>query len=92
MTKRELAAALAERNNLSKKDAVDIVNSFVDIITEALQNGDTVQLTGFGTFGVKDRPERVGHNPREKGSKIVIPARKSPFFKAGKSLKDSVNK
>lgn len=91
MTKRELAMELAERNNLDKKAAVNFVNSFVDIITETLSKGETVQITGFGSFGVKDRPERVGHNPREKGATIVIPARKSPYFKAGKSLKDSVN-
>ena len=77
MTKRELAAALAERNNLSKKDAVDIVNSFVDIITEALQNGDTVQLTGFGTFALRT-DQRESDITQEK-TKIVIPARKAHF-------------
>lgn len=92
MTKRELANALAEKNNLTQKDAANIVNSVVDIITESLANGDTIQLTGFGSFGVKERAERQGHNPRERDSTITIPARKSPYFKAGKALKDSVNK
>ncbi len=92
MTKRELAQELAKRNNLRQKDAEAAVKSVINIISDSLAKGEKIQFTGFGTFAVRERSERIGHNPREKGATIVIPARKIPYFKTGKTLKDSVNK
>lgn len=90
MNKTELIAAVAERAELSKKDAEAAVNAFVDAVTESLKNGDKVQLVGFGTFEVKDRAARVGTKPGTT-EQIEIPAAKVPAFKAGKALKDAVN-
>ena len=89
MTKVELIAAVAADAGLTKKDAEKAVNSVVNAITEALKQGDKVSLVGFGTFEVRERPERKGRNPQTK-QEIVIPASKVPAFKAGKALKDSV--
>ena len=91
MTKTELVSAVAEKAELSKKDAEKAVAAVVESITDALVNGDKVQLVGFGTFEVRDRAAREGKNPLT-GEKINIPASKSPAFKAGKALKDVVNK
>ena len=89
MTKVELIAAVAADAGLTKKDAEKAVNSVVNAITEALKQGDKVSLVGFGTFEVRERPERKGRNPQTK-QEIVIPASKLPAFKAGKALKDAV--
>ena len=89
MNKTELAAAIAEKAELSKKDAEAALNAMVEAVTEALQNGDKVQLIGFGTFEVKERAARTGRNPKTKEA-IEIPASKCPVFKAGKALKDQV--
>ena len=89
MTKVELIAAVAADAGLSKKDAEKAVNSAVNAITEALKNGEKVSLVGFGTFEVRERPERKGRNPQTK-QEITIPASKLPAFKAGKALKDAV--
>ena len=91
MNKSEMVAALAEKAALSKKDAEKVLGAFVDVINESLVKGDKVQLTGFGTFDVKDRPARKARNPRT-GEEIKIGASKAPAFKAGKTLKDAVNK
>lgn len=91
MNKTELAAAVATKAEFSKKDAEKAVNAVIDSIAEALESGDKVQLVGFGTFEVRQREAREGKNPRT-GEKITIPASKAPAFKAGKALKDSVNK
>ena len=91
MNKTELVTALAAKTELSKKDAEKAVNAFVDVISEALTKGEKIQLIGFGTFAVKDRPARVARNPRT-GEEIKIAASKAPGFKAGKALKDKVNK
>ena len=91
MNKTELTAALAAKTGLAKKDAEKALNSVVDVITEALVKGDKVQIVGFGSFEVKDRPERVARNPQAPDQEITIPASKAPVFKAGKSLKDAVN-
>ncbi|NLN41569.1 MAG: HU family DNA-binding protein [Clostridiales bacterium] len=91
MNKAELIAAVAEKSELTKKDAEKAVNSIISAITEALSNGEKVQLVGFGTFEVRDRAERKGRNPQTK-EEIVIPASKAPVFKAGKALKDAVQK
>ena len=89
MTKVELIAAVAADAGLTKKDAEKAVNSAVNAITEALKNGEKVSLVGFGTFEVRERPERKGRNPQTK-QEITIPASKPPAFKAGKALKDAV--
>jgi DNA-binding protein HU-beta len=90
MNKSELISAVADKAGLSKKDAEKSVAAFIDSVTDALKAGDKVQLVGFGTFEVRQRAERMGRNPATK-EEIKIPASKSPVFKAGKALKDSVN-
>lgn len=89
MNKSELISAVAEKSELTKKDAEKAVNAFVSVISETLAEGDKVQLVGFGTFEVRQRAERKGRNPQTK-EEITIPASKAPVFKAGKALKDSV--
>ena len=88
MNKTELINAVAEKAELSKKDAEA---AMIDAITGALVEGEKVQLVGFGAFEVKARAERVGRNPQTKET-ITIPASKTPVFKAGKALKDAVSK
>ena len=87
MNKTELIAAIAEKAELSKKDAEAALNAMVDAVTEALVQGDKIQLIGFGSFEVKERAARVGRNPKTR-EEIKIPASKYPVFKAGKALKD----
>ena len=89
MNKAELIAAVAEKADLSKKDAEAAITATVDAITEALTQGEKVQLVGFGSFEVKSRAARTGRNPRTK-EVVEIPASKVPVFKAGKALKDAV--
>ena len=89
MNKTELIAAVAEKAELSKKDAEAAVTATIDAITEALVREEKVQLVGFGSFEIKSRAERVGRNPKTKET-IQIPASKAPVFKAGKALKDAV--
>jgi len=89
MNKSELVARIAELSDLTKKDAEVALNSTVIAVQEALVKGEKVVLTGFGTFEVKVRKARSGHDPRT-GAIISIPALKAPTFKAGKVLKDSV--
>ena len=89
MNKTELIAAVAERAELSKRDAESAVSAAIDVITEALRQEEKVQLVGFGSFEVKTRAERMGRNPQTK-EPIPIPAPKAPGFKAGKALKDAV--
>lgn len=92
MNKTELINAVAEKAELSKKDAEAAVTAMIDAITGALVEGEKVQLVGFGAFEVKARAERVGRNPQTKEETITIPASKTPVFKAGKALKDAVSK
>ena len=89
MNKKELIAAVAERANLTKKDSEAAVSALFEVISDALCDGDKVQLVGFGSFEVKKREARVGRNPKTKEA-IEIPATKVPVFKAGKLLKDNV--
>ena len=91
MNKTELIAAVADKADLSKKDAEAAITALVEAITEALVQQEKVQLVGFGSFEVKARAERVGRNPKTKET-IQIPASKAPIFKAGKALKDAVAK
>jgi DNA-binding protein HU-beta len=89
VTKADLVNAMAEKAGLSKTDAEKALKAFTDAITDALKAGEKVALVGFGTFSVGERAARTGQNPQT-GEKIDIPAAKSPKFKAGKALKDSV--
>ena len=91
MNKTELVANVAEKAGLSKKDAEKALSAVIESVEEALVEGDKVQLIGFGTFEVKDRAARTGRNPQT-GKEIKIAASKNPVFKAGKALKDAVNK
>lgn len=90
MNKAELVAAVAEKAEISKKDAEKAVKALVDTITAELIKGEKVQVVGFGTFEVSERAAREGRNPRS-GETVTIAASKSPKFKAGKALKDAVN-
>ena len=90
MNKTELVAAVAQKAELSKKDAEKAVAAVTAAITDALCAGDKVQLVGFGTFEVASRAARTGKNPQT-GKAIEIAACKAPKFKAGKALKDIVN-
>ena len=91
MTKPELINAVAASTGFSKKEAETAVSATLDAITAALQEGEKVQLVGFGSFEVKKRAARIGRNPKTKET-IEIPASVVPVFKAGKALKDSVSK
>ncbi len=91
MNKTELIAAVAEKAELSKKDAEKALKAFTDVVSEELVKGGKVQLVGFGTFEVSERASREGRNPKT-GNPMTIAASKTPKFKAGKALKDEVNK
>ena len=90
MNKSELIVALAQKAELSKKDAEKALSAFVEVVTETLQAGDKVQLVGFGTFESKERPARTGRNPHN-NQPIEIAASKTASFKVGKALKDALN-
>lgn len=89
MKKTELIAAVAEKAGLSKKDADAAVAAFLETVVDALKADDKIQLVGFGTFEVRNRPARTGRNPQTKET-ITIPASKVPAFKAGKALKEAI--
>ncbi|MFR4896921.1 MAG: HU family DNA-binding protein [Blautia hansenii] len=90
MNRTELVAAMAEKSQLSKKDAESALKAFIDVVSEEMQKGEKIQLVGFGTFEVSERAAREGRNPQT-GKTMTIAASKSPKFKAGKALKDLVN-
>lgn len=90
MNKTELIAAVAEKAEISKKDAEKAVKAFTDAVSEELVKGGKIQLVGFGTFEVSERAAREGRNPKT-GEVMPIAASKTPKFKAGKALKDMVN-
>ena len=90
MNKKELVAGVAGKCEVSKKDAEKVIEAVTSVITDALKNGDKVQLVGFGTFEVAERAAREGRNPKS-GETMYIAASKTPKFKAGKVLKDAVN-
>ena len=90
MNKTELVAAIADKTELSKKDAEKALKAFTDVIAEELKKGEKIQLVGFGTFEVSERAAREGRNPRTK-EVIKIPASIAPVFKPGKELKERVN-
>ncbi len=91
MNKTELVEAIAKKADISKKDAEAALKAFTDTVGAQLKKGDKIQLVGFGTFEVSKRAARTGKNPQT-GEAIKIAASKSPKFKAGKALKDLVNK
>ena len=88
----ELINAVAEKTGFTKKDAEAAVNATMDVVQESLKKDEKVQLIGFGTFEVRQRKARTGKNPRKPDETIEISASKAPVFKAGKALKDAVNK
>jgi DNA-binding protein HU-beta len=90
MNKAELVAAIAEKAEVSKKDAEASIKAFTEVIAEELKKGEKVTLVGFGTFEVSERAARTGRNPQT-GAEMTIAASKAPKFKAGKALKDSIN-
>lgn len=91
MNKTELVNAVAEKADFSRKDADKAVAAVLDSITDALTQGDKVQIVGFGTFEVRARAEKQGRNPKT-GEAMVVPASNLPAFKAGKALKEAVAK
>ncbi len=90
MNKAELVTAIAEKTDFSKKDSEKALKAFIDVVTEELTKGEKVQLVGFGTFEVAERPARTGRNPLT-NAPMTIAASKAPKFKAGKALKDVIN-
>ncbi|MDF2523536.1 MAG: bacterial nucleoid DNA-binding protein [Clostridiales bacterium] len=91
MNKSDLVSSMAEKAELSKKDAEKALTAFIESVEETLVQGEKVQLVGFGTFEVRERAERKGRNPQTK-DEITIPASKAPIFRVGKALKDTINK
>ena len=91
MNKTDLVSAIAAKSGLSKKNSEAALNAFVASVEDAMKNGEKVVLVGFGTFEVRNRAARKGRNPQTK-KEITIPASKAPVFKAGKGLKELVNK
>lgn len=91
MNKAELIDAMSKETNLTKKDVESVLNSFVNQVSNALSKNDRVQLVGFGTFETRKRAARTGRNPQT-GEEIKIKAATVPAFKAGKALKEKVNK
>jgi DNA-binding protein HU-beta len=90
VNKNDLVDAVSERTGLAKSDAARAVEAVLGAITESLQKGEAVALSGFGSFVAKTRAARTGRNPRT-GETITIPASRAPAFKAGKGLKDALN-
>ncbi|BBE73725.1 integration host factor subunit beta [Oharaeibacter diazotrophicus] len=91
MIKSELVSRIAAQNpHLYQRDVENIVNTILDKITEALANGDRVELRGFGAFSVKARDARIGRNPRT-GEKVAVDKKSVPFFKTGKEMRERLN-
>jgi DNA-binding protein HU-beta len=89
LNKAELVSSVAEKAEVTKKDAEKVITAVFDVVEEALARGDKVQLVGFGTFEVRDRAARTGRNPQT-GEEIQIAATRVPAFRAGKALRDAV--
>ena len=90
MNKSELVASMAEKTGLKKVDVEKVLKAFTETVADELKKGEKIQLVGFGTFEVAERPAREGRNPRT-GETMQTAASKAPKFKAGKALKDSIN-
>ena len=91
MNKNELVTSMAEKTGMKKTEVEKVLKAFTDTVAAELKKGEKIQLVGFGTFEVAERPAREGRNPRT-GETMKIAASKAPKFKAGKALKDAVNK
>ena len=91
MTKAEIAQKVAETTGITQRDALLSVETFLESIKKALSKGDKVSIVGFGTFRLKTKKARIGRNPRS-GQTIQIASKKVPFFKAGKELREIVNR
>ncbi len=90
MNKKELIDALAEKTGKSRKESAEFLDALIGTVKEELKKGGSVNLVGFGSFKVVERPAREARNPRT-GEKIQVPARKVPVFKAGKDLKEMLS-
>ena len=90
MTKQEFVDQIAQKTDLSRRDAAKAVDAFIETITDSLKGGQDVTFTGFGKFSTQQRAERQGVNPRNPGEKVTIPAARVPKFSAGSSLKQAV--
>ena len=90
MTKAELVEEVSNQSELTKKDAEVIVQTVLDSITDSLQRGEKIELRGFGSFRIRNRSSRQGRNPKT-GTSVSVPAKKVPYFKPGKELKDLIN-
>ena len=90
MNKNELVSSLADKTGLKKTEVEKVLKAFTDTVSDELKKGEKIQLVGFGTFEVAERPAREGRNPRT-GETMKIAASKAPKFKAGKALKDAIN-
>ncbi len=90
MNKNELVSSIADKTGLKKSEVEKVVKAFTETVADELKKGEKIQLVGFGTFEVAERPAREGRNPRT-GETMKIAASKAPKFKAGKALKDSIN-
>ena len=86
MTKADLARSIGKQHNLTQKEAVRVVDAILETISDALAEGEKVELRGFGSFNVKKRPGRMARNPKT-GDKVYVPAKVTPAFKASKALK-----
>ncbi len=92
MTKSDLIIKITEKNQFFfQKDIQKVIEILFNSISEALENGDRVELRGFGAFGVKKRKARIGRNPKS-GEPVAIPEKNIPFFKMGKSMRERINK
>ena len=90
MTKAELVGKLANKSKLSRKQAVDVVNAITQSISDSLAGGNKVEIRGFGSFVIRERNERIAHNPRSREI-VEVPAKRVPFFKAGNDLRKVVD-
>ncbi len=90
MTKADLVEEVAKHSDLSKKDAEIIVQTVLDSIVESLKSGQKIELRGFGSFRLRERTSREGRNPKT-GEKVFVPAKKVPYFKPGKELRELIN-
>ena len=91
MNKQELTAQIMEKVKTNKATAERFINAFMEVVSDAIAKGDNVQLIGFGTFGSRERSARIARNPKT-GSTVTVAAKTVPTFKAGKALKEAINK
>lgn len=91
MNKSDLVQAIADRQNITTKYATEIVNTIITSMADSLENGDNIELRGFGSFKVREYNSYIGRNPKT-GDKITVKPKRSPYFKPGKDLRNSVNR